>query len=117
MKQIEVEYGQWRQAEDLVDRYLDRAGEGATCEVWFRDRHGLKLGYRAGNPGATFPLPPGANDLAPRAKPAARGARAPRTATPEAVSPAPPPAPVPAPPAAREVSVDDRPPDLWTADL
>jgi hypothetical protein len=54
-KIIEVEAEQWGEADKRVHRYLDRAGDTAWCEVWFRRAKGRTFGYRAGNPKCVFP--------------------------------------------------------------
>lgn len=54
-KTITVEYGQWGEAERQVDRYLDRAGDTAWCEVRMKSSSGTMLAYRAGNKNCQFP--------------------------------------------------------------
>lgn len=117
VKRIELEVGQWGEAERLVDKYLDRAGDDAIAEVHFKDKDGVKLGYRAGNEKAIFPTE--VDRAVARVKekvmrPARSREHLLETRAADEPEPEPTPAPAPAPELTSEQLPDPNP---WATDL
>lgn len=81
-KIITVELGQWGKAEHEVDKYLNRAGPEAWCEVHMTSAAGKVRAYRAGNPDAEFPweIPTLRKKRGPRTAPAKTKAAKPKAA-------------------------------------